>query len=721
MKPTTTSLAALIDGLPEDWALVGTRNKKPIDAETGAGFDGWQLSGGQSRELLKGSRHHDAVGALCGPASGGLLVIDFDGAQAAGSFKKLTGFDEQDLPLTVACASGKPSRKKLFFNVPDRELHGLISGVGNGTAGLPELEVLWTGRQAVVCGAHPETAGYSYLDGCSPDDLQVAEAPVWLVDALICERVEDTAYELPSMSASEIEHFLSFLNADDFGGYPEWSTLGMAVKVANANEDAKDVFQAFSKRAPDYDEKVFHRQWNAWASVEQFKNKRPGKRPRTLASFYKMAAANGFKAPKTSSDGPSIESIVKAQTDDKYLKDAQDSPNLVNLLALLRHQSEVLIRWDELKRCIVIGEGCKVLEPVRANVFLADQWKINAGKRNAEDCVITVALENSYNPVREYFEDLRGKGLKPVSDNELAECFGLAENDQLSIQLMRIHLRACAGRGMNPGQKLDSLLVLEGDQGNRKSTSVKTLSPDSRWYDETTRVNFDSRDALSSLNSAFIYEFSEIEKILTTADVAQFKSWISREVDNYCEKHEKTSLPHVRRCCLFGTTNAASFLMDPTGARRFFICKNTRPANIKLLAQLRDALWHQSLIELEKGLPSFLSNDDELFIQCQERAQNATIADPWEAELSGYLYSSGAGTFLSSQSLLKHLGKATDKLTQNDFRRLGNIMRRMGWIKTRKRLPEFSNPVDGYCKPETPEPTTPKPTQEEQEEIDNIF
>jgi predicted P-loop ATPase len=714
MKPTTTALAELIDRLPEDWALIGTRDKVPVDAATGKGFDGWQLSDGQSRELLKVSRHINSVGAICGPVSGGLLVVDLDGPQAGDSFKKLTGFGIQDLPPTVACTSGKPSRQKLFFNVPDRDLHSLISGIGNNTAGLPELEVLWTGRQGVVIGAHPQMeAGYSFLTGCSPDDLQVAEAPSWLIDALICERVEDAAYEPPLMSADELEHFLSFLDPQQFGGYPEWCALGMAAKVANANDDAKDAFQAFSKRAPNYSEKDFHKQWRAWASMEQFKAKRPGKRPRTLASFYKMAAGNGFKAPIASGGAATIEDVVKSQVDDQYLKDAREAPNLVNLLGFLRNQNEVPIRWNELKRCIVVGKDRKVLEPSRANVFLADEWQINAAKNKAEDCIITIALENSFNPVREYLEDLRTKELPTVSDAELAQCFGFAENDQLSIQLMRIHLRACAGRGINPGQKMDSLLVIKGEQGHRKSTALETLSPDSRWYDETTRVNFDSRDSLSSLNSAFIYEFSEIEKILTTADVAQFKSWITRKVDNYCEKHEKTSKEHLRRCCLFGTTNSASFLMDPTGARRFFICENVKPANIKLLAELRDAIWHQSLVELEMGLPSFLSNKDELFLQGQERAQNATISDPWQDELSGYLHSSLPGTFLTGQSLLKHLGKPVDKLTQNDFRRLGNIMRRMGWTKARRRLPEYSNPVDGYCKPE--------PAKLTQEEIDSIF
>lgn len=725
MKAPATILAPLVDELPEDWALLAVNGEKvPINASDGKFQNEWTLKS-ESRELLKVSRHVKAVGVVCGPLSGGLIAIDFDGKEAESSLAKLThGFGEADLPPTVGCSSGKPHRKKLFFTVSDRDLHGMIQGIGSGTKEFPELEILWEGRQAVVIGEHPETGSYFWLDGGSPNDRQVAEAPNWLIDPLISCIDEPSNEKGSSISwpIRSIQKILNFLNPDDFGGYGEWSSLGMAIKLANDSEESKQLFERFSKQAPKFDQKVFNKQWKAWASMDQFKTKKPNASPKTIASFVPQAKANGMDAQKPNNvvvsradeaiDADQLEKVVRAQTNEKVLEDVQKCPNVVNLLAFLRHQTDVRIRWNELKRCIVIGKN-KTLEPTLANVFLADQWKINAGKNNAKDCVVTVALENSFNPVREYFEELRGKQFPEVSDEQLADCFGFARNDSLSIQLLRIHLRACVSRGMEPGEKMDTLLVIKGEQGNGKSTALETLSPFASWYDETTRVNFDSRDSLSSLNSAFIYEFSEIEKILTTADVAQFKSWITRKVDKYCEKYETISTDHPRRCCLFGTTNASSFLMDPTGARRFLICENTRPANIKLLKELKEAIWHQSMIELENGLPSFLNNNDELFKKGQERAKNATISDPWEAELSSYLKNCAADEFVSSHQLLKQLNKPVEKLSQHDFKRLANVMKGLNWEKARRRLPSYSNPVDGYFK-KAELPMT-------QEEIDEIF
>lgn len=400
-----------------------------------------------------------------------------------------------------------------------------------------------------------------------------------------------------------------------------------------------------------------------------------------------------------------LEDVVKEQTIEKLLDDVREKPTLVNLLAFLRHQNDCIIRWNELKRFIETSDNgsnssAVAMDPTLADVFLADKWKINAPSKRAEHCLKAVALENAFNPVREYLESLRHRDLPEVTNEQLADCFGFDVEDNLSIDLMRLHLRACASRGMNPGDKMDSLLIIQGEQGNGKSTAIETLSPDFSWYDETTRMSFDSKDSLSSLNSAFIYEFSEIEKILTTFDVAQFKSWITRKVDKYVEKYESISKDHPRRCCLFGTTNASTFLMDPTGARRFLICENTKPANIKLLQTLRDAIWKQSLIELEDGLPHYLTNDSQLHIEDQKRAENATVSDPWEAELSTYLASCKPGDFVTSQMLLKRLNKPVDKMDMRDCKRIGNIMKRMKWQKGRRRQTCHSNPVDGYIKPE---------------------
>lgn len=696
-------MATLIDELPEDWALIGCNGKKtPIDHHTGdVAARGWP-SNPVDRDELKSSRHVRSVGAITGQQSGGLLVVDFDGDGAEESFQRLTGHPSTALPATIANSSGKPDRKKLFLTVNDFSIHEFITGIGSGSKEFPGLEVLWNGRQAIVIGDHPETEGYFYLDGCSPAEIsKPADAPDWLISPLVFAGADDTGASLPpSADIETLQVIVSHLKPEDFTSYWPWLQMGMALKMADPSDNSKNIWLNFCQKMANFDEKEIHRKWKGFKTADEWTKKFPNKKPLSIATLVKAAKANGYR-PKAS---PALEAAETISAEE-LLKDAKASPNMVNILAFLREQKACKIRWNELKRCIVIndmgsGGADMAMDPAMADVFLADQWKINAPSKRAESCLKAVALENKYNPVREYLEGLRNQELPTVTNSQLADCFGFARKDNLSISLLWLHLRACANRGMNPGEKMDSCLIVMGLQGNGKSTSIETLSPEFSWYDETTRMNFDSRDSLSSLNSAFIYEFSEIEKILTTADVAQFKSWITRKVDKYVEKYEKISMDHPRRCCLFGTTNASTFLMDPSGARRFLICENVRRANISLLKKLRDAIWKQALLEWEGGLPSYLENDSELFLEVQRRTDVATASDPWEDELSTYLSVCKAGEFVTTHQLLKHLGKAVDKLDMRDCKRIANIMKRMKWEKGRRRTINHANAVDGYIKPE---------------------
>ncbi len=679
---------AIVDALPEDFCLLAVDGRKrPIDAATGILLADWTRAKSTSRLLLKRSAHVKAIGVVCGPSSGGLLVVDLDGPEAAASFKALTGHSLEELPATIAVTSGKPHRQKLFFTVVDQDQHPFIVGIGSGTKQFPSLEILWTGRQAVIAGEHPETSGYEFVDGRSLNEFsKPAEAPAWLIDPLIFAPSSEPS-ELPASADHEtIAVILDHLNPDDFGGYEPWRNLGMALKLALPSDEGRSLWDAFSQKAPNYNAKVLERQWRSFASMEDFKRKFSDKRPVTIASFIGQAKANGYKPPA------SIRNLSDEHTAEKLLKDARERPSIINLLPFLRENCDV--RWNELKRHVVFND--KPLDPKMARAVLADEFGIEADRSKAEEAVELVAREHPFNPVKNYLENLRGQDLPFVSDAEIAKCFGFDDGDDVSIGLLRVHLRACVKRGLQPGSKMDSLLIIQGEQGHFKSTSIEALSPDADWYDESTRFAIDSRDALSSFNSAWIYEFSEVEKLLSTNDVATLKSWITRKVDKYCEKYEKISISHPRRCCLFGTTNSSAFLIDSTGARRFWVCENVKPANVNLVKKLRDAIWHQSLIELDEGLPFFLSNDDPLFKASEERAHHATISDPWEDRLGDHLQNARVNDFVTSNSLILVLDKKIDKCHAGDYRRLASIMKRLGWKKSRRRQAGSSHPADGY-------------------------
>jgi hypothetical protein len=85
----------------------------------------------------------------------------------------------------------------------------------------------------------------------------------------------------------------------------------------------------------------------------------------------------------------------------------------------------------------------------------------------------------------------------------------------------------------------------------------------------------------------------------------------------------------------------------------------------------------------------------------QERAKKVTSSDPWEAELFDFLLQCQVGDFVTGGQLLMRLSEPIDEPEMRHYRRIGKIMKRLGWEKGRRRQPDFPNPVDGYIKPET--------------------
>lgn len=203
-----------------DWVrLCGTGNK---DSSKDCFERGWNQQDGPSYsplELLSqnGYFRRTCIGAgvLTGRPGNGVLIIDFDepadpeavGMSAEQGFVDVFGRPSSDLPASPRIGSGKPGRFKTLLRVPPQfwpllnnwslkagEFHADANGKNKRHA----LEVLWengTGccKHGTICGIHPENTPdrpliYRWCDGYSPRDVEIAEAPDWVLLALAARR-----------------------------------------------------------------------------------------------------------------------------------------------------------------------------------------------------------------------------------------------------------------------------------------------------------------------------------------------------------------------------------------------------------------------------------------------------------------------------------------------------------------------------------------------------
>jgi hypothetical protein len=212
---------ALLEGLPPQWryALTGGNDDSKVCFE-----EGWNTKG-SGRTLDDVLRINSSpspyerwksnkligVGAITGPESGGLLVIDFDGtgSQAVRAFRDHFHRNPSELRPTICNESGKKGRGKVFLRVPPHWWPQLENRSASWRVDdKVVLEAIWmngtgTGRHAVICGDHPQSSHqtplyYRWLKGSEPSEMKWGDAPEWLLLGIIAkfdEQVPDSPEE----------------------------------------------------------------------------------------------------------------------------------------------------------------------------------------------------------------------------------------------------------------------------------------------------------------------------------------------------------------------------------------------------------------------------------------------------------------------------------------------------------------------------------------------
>ena len=114
------------------------------------------------------------------------------------------------------------------------------------------------------------------------------------------------------------------------------------------------------------------------------------------------------------------------------------------------------------------------------------------------DCERAVAIASEANPVhlfRNYLDSLVWDDVVRLND-WLSNCLGVPRDDY-SSRVGTWWVLSAVARTYKPGCKADSLLILEGPQGIKKSTALKTLVGP-RWFSDSP-LDLRSKDAYQAL------------------------------------------------------------------------------------------------------------------------------------------------------------------------------------------------------------------------------
>ena len=209
---------------------------------------------------------------------------------------------------------------------------------------------------------------------------------------------------------------------------------------------------------------------------------------------------------------------------------------------------------------------------------------------------------------------------------------------------------------------------------------------------------------------------------MARSEMEGVKAFLTQNSDHYRPPYGIATVDRPRTCVFIATTNAATYLPDATGNRRFLPvpCKNV---NIAVLRAGRDQLLAEADAVLRrmarhavkagrvrqgKALPQDLAEKFSLpqrhWIEAANLSDQRRIVDPVEEALpaivrqleqfSPHQLPSG-GKFIASADLLMHLRHAIGGTVRNNG--LAGWMKLLGWEPCRYR-PVGGEQMRGYAK-----------------------
>jgi predicted P-loop ATPase len=289
-----------------------------------------------------------------------------------------------------------------------------------------------------------------------------------------------------------------------------------------------------------------------------------------------------------------------------------------------------------------------------------------------------LARSNRFHPVREYLGGLKWDGARRV-DNWLARYAG-AEDSEYTRAVGRLMLIAAVRRVRHPGCKFDEMVVLEGPQGNLKSTLLQTLAVDEEWFSDDLPLGADAKKFIEQARGRWIIEASEMKGLRRT-ELDHLKAMLSRTHDRARLSYDRMQTELARHSIIVGTTNDAQYLRDLTGNRRFWPVAVGKIDIEKLKADL-DQLWAEAAMLEEKG--ESIRLDQKLWDSARAEQQKRVIEEPWIDTLAQVLGDMTGKILVIDVWAILDL--PTGQQTQIHNERLGSAMRSLGWERARLRF-----------------------------------
>lgn len=280
------------------------------------------------------------------------------------------------------------------------------------------------------------------------------------------------------------------------------------------------------------------------------------------------------------------------------------------------------------------------------------------------------AMNNPRSEPRDWIRKIKWDGVSRIS-NFLHECLGAESTAYMSAASHNFWVGLIA-RIFEPGCQNDSMMVLEGSQGARKTSALRMIG--GPWYAEI-RGDMTSTKFLLSLHGRVLLEISELDAFNKT-EVTTIKQVISCPVDSFVPPYGRVVQKFPRTCVFVGTTNKDYYLRDETGGRRFWPVK-CGDINLEKIKTLRPQLFAEAFELFMRKEPWWIMPDSET----KEVQEDRRHRSAWEEKLEESLLITN---FITLKDVMLSLGFDESRIEHRHEEKVISILRKIGFERRSK-------------------------------------
>jgi len=386
--------------------------------------------------------------------------------------------------------------------------------------------------------------------------------------------------------------------------------------------------------------------------------------------------ARDAKLPQLAEPGADWRELSTVVDEDK-IRRAQLKNDLSSAVEILQTDPTLseMVWYDEFSRRSMTGKPPRYWtdgDDSLLALYIQRCWRVQMKTATVAEAVTVIARQNRKHPVRDWLDGLLWDG-RPRLDNFFEKYFGVVDSPYTRAAGGNF-LKSMIARVYKPGCQADHMIILEGEQGKKKSSALRILGEP--WFIEL-HERVASKDFKEALQGQWLIEIAEMDAF-KGADMSRVKAEITNLDDYYRETYGRRAQSHPRQCVFAGTTNKQDWPRDETGARRFWPIACGR-IELDVLRVDRDQLFAEALVRYRNGERWWEMPE----LDTAEEQRKRFHADPWLQPISEYIDNEDRRRtgVVVNDILTEQFEFKLGHITRADEMRVTECLKFLGWEK----------------------------------------